>query len=158
MKCRLCGNAPESVHHAAFDCLHPDMREERTTTVASMRKLAGMLWDAVDRTLSRLEDRAELSAASGALVSFVRGAPLSDDETAFIGYRLLLATPFPPSRAREYGFYVAAELGAVFASGDARRLRRTCCEWVEWSERRLDAIAGRWKAALLREAQRAAPA
>jgi hypothetical protein len=54
-------------------------------------------------------------------------------------------------------FYVAAELGAVLARGNVRRLRRTCNEWVEWSERRLDAIAGRWKAALLREAQRAPP-
>ena len=81
-----------------------------------------------------------------------------DDETAFIGYRLLLAAPYPPPRARKHGFYVAAELGAVFAMGDARRMRRTCNEWVEWSERRLDAIAGRWKAALLREAQHAAPA
>jgi hypothetical protein len=69
-----------------------------------------------------------------------------------------LAAPYPPPRAREHGFYVAAELGAVFAMGDARRMRRTCNEWVEWSERRLDALAGRWKAALLRAAQHAAPA
>ena len=144
--------------HVAFGCSHPDMREERATTLAAMRTLVGSLLRAVDCCLSRLEDRAVLGASSGALASFVNGTPLSDDETAFIGYRLLLAAPYPPPRAREHGFYVAAELGAVFAMGDARRMRRTCNEWVEWSERRLDAIAGRWKAALLREAQHAAPA
>ena len=118
----------------------------------------GVLWGSIDGTLSRIQDRAELGAATGALVSFVNGTPIADDEAAFIGYRLLLAAPFPAARALEHGFYVAAQLGVAFARADARRLRRTCHEWVEWLERRLDAIAGRWKAALLREAQIAASA
>ena len=134
------------------------MRAERATTLAALRKQVGVLWGGIDGTLSRMEDRVELGSASGALIAFVNGAPIADDEAAFIGYRLLFAAPFPAARALEHGFYVAAQLGDAFARGDARRLRRTCNEWVEWSERRLDAIAGRWKAALLREAQLATSA
>ena len=116
------------------------MRAERATTLAASRKQAGVLWSGIDRVLGdRIQDRAELGSATGALIAFVNGAPIVDDEAAFIGYRLLLAVPFPAARALEHGFYVAAQLGDAFARGDARRLRRTCNEWVEWSERRLDA-------------------
>ena len=158
-RCPLCNAGFASVHHAALECQYPDLLTERATTLAETRKRIGAVTGDILASRGRLEDLIPLQRPPFAtLRRFIDGAAIGADETAFIVYRILLAVPFPAARANAHGFSVAAMLGTVLELGDARSLRRTCQEWGDWSERRLDAIAGAWKAAMRREAPHAARA
>ena len=83
-----------------------------------------------------------------ALRAFLEGAPLEDDELAFLGYRLFLAAPFPAAVARRYSFPAAAAVGVLFGAVRAQDVRPLCESWAVWADARLGSIAAAWKAAL----------
>jgi hypothetical protein len=116
--CRLCASAPEGIHHLAFDCAHPALRAERAVTAAEVRARAADVRKAV--VCARSGRGAAWAPPTGpeddALRAFLDGAPLGDDELAFLGYRLLLAAPFPAAVARRYGFPAAAAVGVLFGA------------------------------------------
>ena len=83
-----------------------------------------------------------------ALLAFLGGGPLDGDELAFLGYRLLLAAPFPAVVARRYGFLASASVGGLLEAVRAQDVRPLCESWAAWADARLRGIAAAWKAAL----------
>ena len=83
-----------------------------------------------------------------ALLAFLGGGPLDGDELAFLGYRLLLAAPFPAVVARRYGFLASASVGGLLEAVRAQDVRPLCESWAAWADARLRGIASAWKAAL----------
>ena len=73
---------------------------------------------------------------------------LGDDELAFLGYRLLLAAPFPMEVARRYGFLAAGGVGLLLGAVRAQDVRPLCESWAVWADNRLSGIAAAWKAAV----------
>jgi hypothetical protein len=148
--CRLCGAAPESVHHLAFDCPHPSLCDERVITAEEVRVRAVDIRRAVVAARGRLGSAWEPQAGpeDDALVAFLGGLPLGDDALAFLGYRLLLAAPFPAAVARRHGFLAAAAVGGLFGAVRAQEVRPLCEAWAAWAEQRLRDVAVAWQAAL----------
>ena len=83
-----------------------------------------------------------------ALLAFLDGGALDDGELAFLGYRLLLAAPFPAVVARRYGFLASASVGGLLEAVRAQDVRPLCESWAAWADARLRGIAVTWKAAL----------
>ena len=114
--CRLCGTEVESIHHLAFDCTHHALRAEREVTIAEVRLRAADVRKAVVSARHVVSARSGRGAAwappggpeDDALLAFLDGGALDDGELAFLGYRLLLAAPFPAVVARRYGFLASA--------------------------------------------------
>jgi hypothetical protein len=148
--CRLCGAAPESVHHLAFDCPHPSLCDERVITAEEVRARAADIRSAVVAARCRLGSVWEPQAGpeDDALSAFLGGLPLGDDELAFLGYRLLLAAPFPAAVARRHGFLAAAAVGGLLGAVRAQEVRPLCEAWAAWAEQRLRGVAVAWQAAL----------
>ena len=148
--CRLCGVATECIHHLAFDCPHASLCDERVVTAEEVRVLAADIRTAV--IAARCRRGAVWAPPSGpeddALASFLDGVPLGDDEFAFLGYRLLLAAPFPAEVARQHGFRAAAAVGVLLGSVRAQDVRPLCEAWAAWAEQRLRRIAAAWQIAL----------
>lgn len=148
--CRLCGTAPECIHHLAFDCPHTSLCDERVATAEEARVLVADIRKAVVDARSR---RGAVWAPpdgpeDDALTAFLSGVPLGDDELAFLGYRLLLAAPFPADVARRHGFRAAAAVGFLLGSVRAQDVRPLCEAWAAWAEQRLRRIAAAWQMAL----------
>ena len=127
------------------------LRAERAVTAAEVRARAADVRKAV--VCARSGRGAAWAPPTGpeddALRAFLDGAPLGDDELAFLGYRLLLAAPFPAAVARRYGFPAAAAVGVLFGAVRAQDVRPLCESWAVWADARLvDSIAAAWKAAL----------
>ena len=148
--CRLCGVAPECVHHIAFDCSHPALRAERAVTADGVRARTGAIPTAVVGARSRLGAPWALPGGpeADALAAFLAGSSLGDDELAFLGYRLLLAAPFPVEVARRYGFPAAGGVGLLLGAVRAQDVRPLCESWAVWADNRLSGIAAAWKAAV----------
>ena len=66
-----------------------------------------------------------------ALAAFLAGSALGDDE---LGYRLLLAAPFPVEVARRYGFLAAGGVGLLLGAVRAQDVRPLCESWAVWAD------------------------
>ena len=141
--CRLGGGrGAESVHHIAFNCGAPAMQTCRRATIAELRaRIVSIIAAAAD---ARRSARSPPSAAArppaaeaAALDAFLDGGDLPDDETAFLGYRFLLAAPFEAATTRRHGFAAAAAVDHVLDTARVRELRPACDDWVVWANRRL---------------------
>ena len=67
---------------------------------------------------------------------------------AFLGYRLLLAAPFPAAVARRHGFLAAAAVGALLGAVCAQDVRPLCETWATWADGHLCGIAATWEVTL----------
>ena len=147
-KLELC--AHQSIHHLAFDCAHPALCAERAVTVAEVRARAADVRKAVvsARSCRGVAWAPPAGPEDDALLAFLGGGPLDGDELAFLGYRLLLAAPFPAVVARRYGFLASASVGGLLEAVRAQDVRPLCESWAAWADARLRGIASAWKAAL----------
>jgi hypothetical protein len=148
--CRLCGASLESIHHLAFDCSHQALCAERATTAADVRTRTAAVRSAVVHARSRRGAAWTLPAGpeTDALSAFLEGSALGADELAFLGYRLLLAAPFPAEVARRHGFLASGAVGLLLGAVRAQDVRPLCESWAAWADSRLHGIAAAWKGAL----------
>ena len=148
--CRLCGASLESIHHLAFDCSHPALCAERAATAADVRTRTAAVRSAVVHARSRRGAAWTLPAGpeTDALSAFLEGSALGDDELAFLGYRFLLAAPFPAEVARRHGFLASGAVGLLLGAVRAQDVRPLCESWAAWVDSRLHGIAAAWKGAL----------